>query len=232
MRLGLLGDIHGNALAMESVLQAMACSEVDALCATGDFVGYYYESHKVFEMLSKWRVYAVRGNHEDMLISCLKGQMTGEQYHLRYGSGLAYAISRLSSVDIENIRHLPRTLLLELDGKKLLLAHGAPWDTNCYLYPDAESAVWDRVTESSCDYLVLGHTHYKMSKRVGDTLVINPGSVGQPRDRQTGADWAVLDTHTGCLEQRVEAYDINHVAVQARSIDPHLPYLWGVLNRQ
>jgi len=232
MRLGLLGDIHGNALALSAVLRAVVRCEVDALCLPGDFVGYYYEPDKVFNMLQGWTLYAVRGNHEDMFLECLTDPMAVEKYRLRYGSGLNCAIRLLPSTDTDFIRRLPRTLLLELDGKNLLLAHGTPWDTDCYLYQDTEPALWDKVAEKAYDYIVLGHTHHRFVKRLGNTLVINPGSVGQPRDRQSGAAWAVLDTDTGRFEHRTEPYDIARVAAQARSTDPHLPYLWEVLSRQ
>jgi putative phosphoesterase len=232
MRLGLLGDIHGNALALSAVLSAVSRCEIDELCLTGDFVGYYYEPDKVFEMLSKWNIHAVRGNHEDMLLDCIKNSMAVEQYKRRYGSGLCCAIRLLTPQEFDFIRSLPQLLRLEFGGKSVLLAHGAPWDTDCYLYQDAEPDLWDKVAESADDFVILGHTHHRIAKRMGNTLVINPGSVGQPRDRQPGTAWAVLDTDTGWFEHRTETYDIAHVAAQARSTDPHLPYLWEVLSRQ
>jgi len=232
MRIGLLGDVHGNALALAAVLDAARDSGIDKLCLTGDFVGYYYEPGRVIEMLSDWDCHAVRGNHEDMFLECVTDESAIEQCRQRYGSGIEFAIQGLSPEQVDYIRGLPSTLTVELDGKSLLLAHGAPWDTDFYVYPDSSQDLWERVVEGGTDYVVLGHTHYQLAKRIGNTLVVNPGSVGQPRDRKPGAAWAILETETGSLEHRTESYDIQCVAKQAQSIDPQWPYLWKVLTRR
>ncbi len=232
MRLGLLGDIHGNVLALAAVLRAAKENGMDALCLTGDFVGYYYEPDAVFELLSEWTRYAVRGNHEDMLLECLNDPAAADRCRRRYGAGIDHAIQRLSPADIDMIARLPRSLRLKFGGKSLLLAHGAPWDTDCYMYATASATLWDRLGEAGTDYVVLGHTHHRLIRQIGMTRVINPGSVGQPRDRRPGAAWAILDTVTDEVEHRTELYDIARVAEQARTIDPELPYLWEVLVRQ
>lgn len=232
MRLGLVGDIHGNALALAAVLQSAQRRQIEILCLTGDFVGYYYEPDKVLTMLSAWTTYAVRGNHEDMLLQCCNDSEAAAEYRRRYGSGVDYALRVLAAPQMQFLEELPRSQLLEFGGKKLLLAHGAPWDTDHYMYADVDPALWERVAEQGADYVVLGHTHHRFAKRVRSTLVVNPGSVGQPRDRKPGAAWAILDTDTDSVEHLNETYAIEQVADQARAVDPHLPYLWQVLSRQ
>jgi putative phosphoesterase len=232
MRVGLLGDIHGNAPALAAVLAAAERSRLDALCITGDFVGYYYEPEKVLAMLSAWQQHAVRGNHEDLLFESIHDARAAEAYKRKYGSGVEAAMRQLSATQIDYLERLPRTLRLELGAKSLLLGHGSPWDTDYYMYVNVDQKLWQRAVESRPDYLVLGHTHHRFAKTVGDTLVINPGSVGQPRDRQPGAAWAVLDTETGDVTHHTETYDIAALVAQARATDPHLPYLAEVLTRR
>jgi putative phosphoesterase len=217
---------------LASVLEAAERNRLDALCLTGDFVGYYYEPDKVLSMLSAWQRHAVRGNHEDFLFEGMRDERAAERYKQTYGSGVDAAIQRLSAAQLRYLEELPRSLLLEFGAKTLLLAHGSPWDTDFYLYSDVDQKLWDKAVESNPDYLVLGHTHHRFAKRVGATLVINPGSVGQPRDRQPGAAWAMLDTETGEVTHYTEKYDIDALASQARATDPHRPYLWEVLTRQ
>ena len=67
MKIGLLGDIHGNSRALRAVLESARVKGVEKLCLTGDFVGYYYHPDEVLDLLASWPNHAVRGNHEAML---------------------------------------------------------------------------------------------------------------------------------------------------------------------
>lgn len=232
MKLALLGDIHGNADALAAVLDGVRREQVNQLLLTGDFVGYYYHPEKALRALEGWVTHAVRGNHEDMLFSAQSNESSAAQYRARYGSGLDMALSCLSETEMDILRDLPVSRVLNLDGKQVLLGHGAPWDTNCYIYQDASDEIWERLASYGCDYIVLGHTHYRYSKHLDNTLVINPGSVGQPRDRQPGAAWALLDTEADTVTFFTEEYELEPLAAEARTRDPHLPYLAEVLTRR
>ena len=231
MRLGLLGDIHGNAAALSAVLEQARISGVDALCLTGDFVGYYHEPKQVLEMTSPWKFWAVRGNHEDMLFEAKTDSQKAAIFRKKYGSGIDRAIGELDDSQLSFLEQLPETLEIGFDQVSVLLAHGAPWSTDAYLYPDADDALWNRVAECAADYIILGHTHYQMTRRVDGKLIINPGSVGQPRDRVPGAAWTILDTDSGNIEHRRESYDIAALTERTKKLEPDLPYLWNVLTR-
>ncbi|MGV8951942.1 MAG: metallophosphoesterase family protein, partial [Cypionkella sp.] len=111
------------------------------------------------------------------------------------------------------------------------LAHGTPWDTDTYLYPDAPLPLMEKVAQSAADFIVLGHTHHQFDRVIGNRRIINPGSVGQPRDRKPGAAWSILDLDTGKVDHRREVYDIGAVSARAKRNDPDLPYNWTVLSR-
>lgn len=231
MRLGLIGDIHGNAGALKAVLEAARVEGIDALCVTGDLVGYYYEPDRVLDLLADWTYCAVRGNHEDMLLAMERDPRLRTYYLAKYGSGLEHALEKLDQDALTVLERLPRTRMLDFAGRSLLLAHGTPWDTDEYLYPDAAPAIMERVAESGADFIVLGHTHHQFDREVSGRLIVNPGSVGQPRDRKPGAAWSILEVETGSITHRRENYDIGVVMAAARHYDPDLPYNWTVLSR-
>jgi predicted phosphodiesterase len=120
---------------------------------------------------------------------------------------------------------------VEVGGCQILLRHGAPWDVDQYVYPDATQELLQRCSTSGIDFVVLGHTHYSMDKKLGRVRIVNPGSVGQPRNRQPGAHWAFLDTKSGQLEFKVEQYDRAPLIRECRSRHPELPYLAEILER-
>jgi putative phosphoesterase len=236
VRVAVLGDLHGNAAALKAVLTAARKEAVARLLITGDFVGYYYSPNDVLEMLSEWQTEAVRGNHEDML--CEVGQDVARLAALtkKYGSGLSVALASLTAAQQSYLCSLPQTRCVELEGRRILLAHGSPWSTDLYVYPDASPDVLEDIASSArrvdATMVCLGHTHYRMIKRIGDILILNPGSVGQPRDGNLGACWALVDLKSLEIELRVEAYDIDQVAGLAKLKDPDQPYLHNILYRR
>jgi putative phosphoesterase len=228
MRIALLGDIHGNSFALAAVLEAARASRVGKLLITGDFVGYYFWPREVLDMLADWDVAAVRGNHEDMLVDALSSPAYLRKIIPAYGSGLNEAIETLTPTQLDWLCHLPHPSTFEFDGKSLLLCHGSPWDVNQYVYPDAKADLLERCAESGYDWVVMGHTHYPMVERVGKTVLVNPGSVGQPRNRIPSAHWALLDTESQQLSLMNATYDVTPVVALAAQRHPELPYLGNV----
>lgn len=232
MKLALMGDIHGNDSALQAVLAAAASSGVEKLLITGDLVGYYYAPLNVLEQLQSWDRHVVRGNHEDMLITARSDPEFLTQVDARYGTGLRTAIEQLSEQQIDELCSLPHPLELMIDGCRILLCHGAPWDNDCYVYPDAQPALLERCAMQEFDLVVMGHTHYPMQQMLGGTRVVNPGSVGQPRNRRPGAHWALFDTATRSLEFHQEQYDCSALVRECQQRHPELPYLAEVLIRK
>jgi putative phosphoesterase len=231
MRIGLLGDIHGNSFALAAVLGAARVSRVEKLLITGDFVGYYFWPREVMDMLADWDLAAVRGNHEDMLVDAIDGESAIEKITAKYGSGLSMSLKALRPAQLDWLCHLPHPQSFEFDGRHLLLCHGSPWDLNQYVYPDAKADLLKRCAGSEYDWVVMGHTHYPMVQQVGNTVLVNPGSVGQPRNGVPAAHWALLDTSNRRLEFRVEPYDREPLIRECRLRHPELPYLAEILER-
>jgi putative phosphoesterase len=231
MKLGLLGDIHGNIDALSAVLNKARETKIDILLVTGDLVGYYFSPAKVLQILSKWPKYMVRGNHEDMLIAARKDRNQLSTIGIKYGSGIQIALDELSKNQLDELCGLPHPLELLIDGCRILLCHGSPDSVDQYVYPDVNQMVIESFDSKNYDFVIMGHTHYPMRRQVNDMLLINPGSVGQPRDGRPGAQWAVLDTISGEVEFRVEAYDRQNLLKKCRNLHPDLPYLGSILER-
>jgi putative phosphoesterase len=232
MKIGLLCDIHGNHLALHAALNAAAAADVECLLVGGDLVGYYFEPLRVWEMLRTWDFHAVRGNHEDMLERAYVDPTFLATVDARYGSGLRVTIEQFSSDNISLLLKLPTQLHIQLNNCSILLCHGSPWDNNKYVYPDAPQELLDNCASSKYDFVILGHTHYPMIKKVGNTVIVNPGSVGQPRNRVLGAHWALLDTDTRTINLHCEQYDASSLVKEAKKRHPDIPYLSEILEKK
>jgi predicted phosphodiesterase len=75
------------------------------------------------------------------------------------------------------------------------LAHGSPWSLNTYIYPNFKKKIRNSLMKYRANYIFLGHTHIPMNIKIDKiTSVVNPGSVGQPRNKCNNACWAIFDT--------------------------------------
>jgi len=230
MKIGLLADIHGNAHALESVLKSAKDKKVDRLLCCGDYVGYYYEPDKVMELLNDWDWHGISGNHEAMLLDWLNGKNRNE-IKMKYGSGIFLATEKLTKKKLTYLYEMDHVKKLKIDNYKVLLCHGSPWDRDIYIYPDADKQNVDKMFnhDSDFDLLVYGHTHYPVKWGRNNKIIINPGSLGQPRDRKQGACWALWDTTMNSVEFFREEYDFLPVIEMCKQYDPELSYLVDVL---
>ncbi len=230
MRVGILSDIHANLTALEEVLKAAEREEISHWFFLGDLVGYYYWPVRCLERLEQVDAVMIGGNHERMLCMARQNPTYRLMLRGRYGNGIEAALEQCTEAQLDQLCTLPESRELELEGVRMLLCHGTPWDADAYLYPDADEEVLERVA-NGYDMVFYGHTHYPLVWQGASGMVVNPGSVGQPRNHRPGAHWAVVDLTTRQVEHRVEPYDIKRVQYECSRRDPGLDYLRTVLER-
>lgn len=199
LRVALIADIHANLPALEVVLADMPA--VDHVCCLGDIVGYYIDFNAVCARLRALDISVIRGNHDAYVTGALE---PAPQHAAAYRT--AWTRGRLEPSHLDWLRGLPTTAQLFCEGVTLTLRHANPSDEERYLYPD--SALLDELQLPAGSILAVGHTHRPMVRRVGDGLLVNPGSVGQPRDWNPLASYAVLDLPSGDFSVRRVAYDV------------------------
>jgi putative phosphoesterase len=231
MKIAILADIHGNHFALFQVLQQARNEQVEKLFILGDIVGYYYHPNKVMELLSEWEYIFIKGNHEELLSKLLAGELDIKMLQDKYGSGHLAAISSLSSIQIERLITSPEKLSIEIDGLKILMCHGSPWDKNLYLYPDTNVEILNMASETGVDIVLIGHSHYQFLHSSKNTILLNPGSVGQSRSTGGLADWAIINTRNKVIQLRSTLYDTTSLITEVVETDPENAYLKNVLTR-
>jgi putative phosphoesterase len=180
MQIGIISDVHCNSAAMTLAIEELS-GTVDELMLAGDAVLEYRFSNEVIESVREHDITYITGNHEMVLLS-----EDGER---------ARAAPHVRQRNLDFMADAPARLELRVSGKRLLMVHGSPFvPYGDYLYPGSPQLA--RCADVDADILVLGHTHIPMATRVGSTLVVNPGSLGQGRDPDHPGmvSYAVLDT--------------------------------------
>jgi len=197
MRILLVSDIHANPLALDAIRE-----EFDICLCIGDLVDYGVDPVPCIDWVRQHARYAVRGNHDHGVAQRVHVQGVGG---FRYLTGVTRPISieRVTGPDRRYLADLPTTQMLTLNGKRFFLVHGTPRDPlDEFALPDAE--FWKRrLQHIDADYVCVGHTHVQYIVQAGDATVINPGSVGLPRDGDPRAAYAII-TDDGPELKRVE----------------------------
>jgi predicted phosphodiesterase len=210
-RIALLSDIHGNAEALERVLEDMRLHEMDTVVCLGDVVGYGPEPGRCVELVYEHCDLCVLGNHDEALLV----EHAEKKFNERARASLAYTRERMDDWHITMLQLMPD----RANRHGVAFSHGsfgaARFD---YLYTieaatrsfagfeDGFGAVGHThipsvFTAASCDrglpadvrlLALAGNVRTRLP--VDRRVILNPGSVGQPRDRNPQAAWGLLDT--------------------------------------
>lgn len=243
MRLLLLSDIHSNLEALEACLAA--APQCDLVVNLGDIVGYGASPNEVTEHSRKLGKFFVRGNHD----KAVTGLTDLNDFNPVAGVAALWTREQLTPENSEWLRALPRGPIAISALAGLQFVHGSPLDEDEYVVNSEEAAV--SLRQSAAPITFFGHTHlqggfygnsnrdeafYPEYKTVGKSeqweftlkqssrYLINPGSVGQPRDGDWRSAFATFDTETRTVVFRRVPYDLKTAQdrITAANLPPRL----------
>ena len=200
MKILLVADIHSNWPALCAIQEPF-----DACLFLGDLVDYASNPAPCLEWIQQHASAAIRGNHDHAVAQRIPAK-GGNGFR-----GLAAATrplqwKALKTKQIKYLSRLPVTDRMQIDGYSFFLVHATPRDPlDEYLADDLES--WQlRLRNVEADFVCVGHTHVPYQLDLEKTQIINPGSVGQPRDGDPWASYAIIES--GNVSFRRVEYDV------------------------
>lgn len=216
MRIALISDIHANLTGLDAVLAEMP--PVDRIVCCGDLVEYYDQPNEVCARIRDLGISCIRGNHDAYVIGAL---VPSEAHRAAFRTD--WTRETLDPAHLAWLETLDTGMRIEADGRRLRVRHANPWDEETYLYPDSDDR-FARIELGSGDLLAVGHTHRPLRVAIGEGWLVNPGSIGQPRDWDPRASYAIIDMETGAVEHRRTAYDVAAMQrrLEAQGWDPHI----------
>jgi putative phosphoesterase len=183
MRVGVVSDVHNNVEALTYALAALRHCEL--VLSLGDLISDYHVSPEIISLANAANLVGILGNHEKTIL-----QHAGSQMRFR-----------LAPSDLAYLEALPAGRDLDIDGRRVKVAHGSPWDDpndyHCVYVRAHDATALARLEVVDADVILLGHTHVAMALRMGDKLVLNPGSCGEARDAGRRLTFAELDFSAG-----------------------------------
>jgi diadenosine tetraphosphatase ApaH/serine/threonine PP2A family protein phosphatase len=240
LRYLILSDLHANGEALAAVLSRVRGRRYDCVVVLGDLVGYGADPNAVVSRIRglRRRKALVRGNHDRVAAGLDPG---------KFFNSVALSAARWTEQTLtpENRRFLKELAVgpLEVDGR-FVICHGSPLDEDAYIFSDADAA-WN-FRSIGLDLCFFGHSHIpsvftlepegirvdvvrgerqEWKLEPGRRYLINPGSVGQPRDRNIAAAFALYDAARGVVEFERVPYDV--AAARAKIVEAGLPGALG-----
>jgi predicted phosphodiesterase len=240
MRIGLIADIHGNLVALDAVLAALARTAVDELICLGDVAALGPQPRAVIARLRVLRCPVVMGNTDAWLLD----PALAEGSSAPVLAITAWCAAQLSAADLAYVHTFAPTLARTLPGgTELLCFHGSPRSFDDAITATTPADRLDAMLDGADAALMVGgHTHIQMMRRHNDARIINTGSVGLPgigavtpynRDVHW-AEYAVLDAdgdHTAITLHRTPLDVAEMVRVAHASDMPECAW-WSSLWRQ
>jgi putative phosphoesterase len=205
MKIAVLSDLHSNKYALKATLNYLENREIDKFIFLGDFFGYYPWAQETFELIKPILNKSIRilGNHDSLIIQKETPKILPE-----YWDVILQNRQNLSEEAIIWLKSLDSKSEIYIDNIKLKLFHGTPDNSlNGRFYPDNEIKYdWFPLEN---EILFLGHTHYPLIKKITDkSYIINPGSIGQPRDGNLESSLIIFDTSNLSFELIRQNYPI------------------------
>ena len=218
MRYGVFGDIHGNLHALEAVLNAYESEGIDEYLCTGDLVGYGAHPQQCMDVTRERCSHIVAGNHDFAVC----GRLTLEFFNSYAKSAVIWTRNALRPDDLTYLERLP--LMARVDDDTTV-SHATIYDAHVFDYIQTQYDAHLSLQELGTTAGFVGHSHIPITFYLRDGIVswtmeptidldncekalINVGSVGQPRDENPKAAYAIYDTDERKVWIKRVNYDI------------------------
>jgi len=233
MRYAIIADIHANLAAFTAVLDDIEIrGGMEEIWCLGDIVGYGPDPHQCLELLRQYKHVCVAGNHDWAAI----GKIDTSDFNPDAAASCRWTAQQLSPEDVEYLGSLP----LVIERGDFTLVHGSPREP-VWEYLLSVSNAKENFASFQSQFCLVGHSHVPLvflNDEAGacyfnrfssdvklalgkDRLIINPGGVGQPRDSDPRASYALYESDAGVVTLYRVTYDIS--ATQTRMAMYNLP---------
>ena len=234
MRIALISDIHGNCVALETVLADIEGAGVDQVVCLGDVAATGPQPHAVIERLQVSGCPVVMGNADAWLLNPQLSETADEATRQIEEIDL-WCAAQLSRSDLAYIRAFRPTVEVFLDrNAKLLCFHGSPRsNTEIIEATTPEDALAGMLSEYDALVMAGGHTHVQMLRRYREAFILNPGSVGLPFERRglsedvynpPWAEYALVGWESASLSIQLKRMPLDITAVTRAALDSGMPH--------
>jgi predicted phosphodiesterase len=230
MRFAFISDIHANLEALESVLEDIKSQNIDEIICLGDIIGYGANPNECVEIVRKRCPTTLLGNHDAAAVDMLSTQ----HFNIHAKIAIEWTSQNLKADIKKYLTELP----FRATKSSMTLVHATPYEPNMWYYITSLEEAAFNFQFFDTEICLVGHTHIpiiivldqdkelyvhpdtqiKLSDVAGARLLINVGSVGQPRDRNPKSCYGIFDDVAGEFSYRRVAYNIEKTQAKMKKI--------------
>jgi putative phosphoesterase len=210
MKVVIISDLHANREALEALPETYT-----ELWVLGDLVNFGPDPASVVDFIRNHAAVIIRGNHDEAIAHDQDPRCV-QRYRRMADFTRRHSASVLNQEQKQFLRDLPLQRKLRRQNTEFYLCHARPSDP-LYGYIPPDSPEWNReLRKLQTDVLLVGHTHLPMMRRIGERLIVNPGSVGQSLSGQPGACYAVWED--GSIQLKTYSYPVESIVAKLHSL--------------
>lgn len=196
MKFAVVGDIHSNIYALQSVIKDIRKKNIDFILSTGDLVGYLPFPNEVIDTIRANGIISIQGNHDKYIGSCkpIDKQAIDRMSHQETVSNASSAFTNMILTDKNRyyLRNMPSEIRFVVGERAVLVVHGSPGRIDEYLYNDP-TKLKTIADETEVDIVICGHTHIPFHSVAEKKHFVNAGSVGKPKHGNANSTYVILD---------------------------------------
>ena len=216
MKIAVLSDIHSNKYALTSTMHFLESKKIDKYIFLGDLFGYYPWAMETYNIIKPYLPISIHllGNHDELIINPIEPEIKPEYWDV--------IIQNKNDLSLEAIDWLSTLIAhkkIVIGNMNFELYHGSPDNPlNGRFYPDNKNEYGWFPKEN--EIILMGHTHYPLLiKTTQNGILLNPGSVGQPRDGNLESSFAIINTENNSFEFYRVPYDVNKAIRELESMN-------------
>lgn len=222
MKLAFISDIHGNAIALDAVLQDIQQKNVDKVLVLGDICYRGPEPQRAFDLVRALNCNVIKGNADEWVVRGVqRGEVPDHVLELM-NKERDWIASQLSNESIDYLRELPTQLNLEVEGIQIHAFHATPDSLFEVVPPTAsDETILEKLVPSEADLYIYAHIHKPYIRFINGKCIVNIGSVGLPFDGLNKASYSIVEINESSIQTsnvRVN-YDVQKVVEQYKNVE-------------
>lgn len=222
MRLAFLSDIHGNAVALEAVLEDISKRNIDKIIVLGDISYRGPEPKRALELVKSLNTDVIKGNADEWVVRGIKEGEVAESAFQMMNKERDWIYKQLNEEDIRYLDELPTEMKLEAEDIMIHAFHATPSSLFDVVQPfESDAALIDKLMRSDADLFVYAHIHKPFIRYIEGKCLMNIGSVGLPFDGLTKSSYAIVDIKEGDFQTSIVrvGFDLEKVIKQYQEGD-------------